>query len=240
MRRATTFGPSRLASRFNFYPRSTCGERQTLAPKLNQKNLFLSTLSLRRATRRKQPSSSLNIHFYPRSPCGERHEPVPDAGLLFPVFLSTLSLRRATRARPQSHFPPRISIHALLAESDAVHCDTLSALAPFLSTLSLRRATEPTALRTPHQRFLSTLSLRRATRDKPTQTKQTVISIHALLAESDVRGQRPSWGGCLFLSTLSLRRATMLKEVFSYVSHISIHALLAESDSTPTTVVTLI
>ena len=46
-----------------------------------------------------------------------------------------------------------------------------------------------------------------------------------------MRGQRPSWGGCLFLSTLSLRRATSsIEEVSKYVVKISIHALLAESD----------
>ena len=36
------------------------------------------------------------------------------------IFLSTLSLRRATRANSLAHAPPEISIHALLAESDAI------------------------------------------------------------------------------------------------------------------------
>ena len=56
--------------------------------------------------------------FYPRSPCGER------LGTLRTVkvkntFLSTLSLRRATNARPEIRRFDAISIHALLAESDA-------------------------------------------------------------------------------------------------------------------------
>ena len=77
-----------------------------------------------------------------------------------------------------------------------------------------------------------------------------------------MRGQRPSWGGCLFLSTLSLRRATPTTGILSFnplisihallaesdcfrccaisCITISIHALLAESDRTPTTVLTLI
>ena len=57
------------------------------------------------------------------------------------------------------------------------------------------------------------------------------ISIHALLAESDVRptGDQPSTPG--FLSTLSLRRATRFLASLSAVLTISIHALLAESDS---------
>ena len=58
----------------------------------------------------------------------------------------------------------------------------------------------------------------------------TGISIHALLAESDL-----NWGGCLtipliFLSTLSLRRATGVNKKEGAKELISIHALLAESD----------
>ena len=56
--------------------------------------LFLSTLSLRRATR----GWTLNING--------------------PIFLSTLSLRRATQVFQRIAKPFRISIHALLAESD--------------------------------------------------------------------------------------------------------------------------
>ena len=57
------------------------------------------------------------------------------------------------------------------------------------SMLSLRRATrEPTALRTPHHIFLSTLSLRRATLEQSASYNAVLISIHALLAESDHYG----------------------------------------------------
>ena len=81
--------------------------------------LFLSTLSLRRATvlwvLRKVPL----LDFYPRSPCGERREPT---ALRTPhhKFLSTLSLRRATEQSSSYSAYLEISIHALLAESD--HC----------------------------------------------------------------------------------------------------------------------
>ena len=80
---------------------------------------FLSTLSLRRATRAASitPTASRNfyprspcgerlidtskdtiktVNFYPRSPCGERHDGLI-ASANFCKFLSTLSLRRATR-----------------------------------------------------------------------------------------------------------------------------------------------
>ena len=80
------------------------------------------------------------INFYPRSPCGERQfcptledhkRPISIHALLaesdkrrhrntsfHKLFLSTLSLRRATQVFQRIAKPFRISIHALLAESD--------------------------------------------------------------------------------------------------------------------------
>ncbi len=58
-----------------------------------------------------------------------------------------------------------------------------------------------------------------------------VISIHALLAESDVSITITITCIALFLSTLSLRRATYLVRGRRPNWQISIHALLAESDS---------
>ena len=57
--------------------------------------LFLSTLSLRRATMIHPRSCSVKLNFYPRSPCGERLFLVAPGYKSF-RFLSTLSLRRAT------------------------------------------------------------------------------------------------------------------------------------------------
>ena len=56
------------------------------------------------------------------------------------------------------------------------------------------------------------------------------ISIHALLAESDLCTFWVISAACLFLSTLSLRRATWLEGWNNHALRISIHALLAESD----------
>ena len=124
-------------------------------------------------------------------------------------FLSTLSLRRATVQRgPRPH------------------------QRRFLSTLSLRRATTIFAVR-PYDApiFLSTLSLRRATTvagscrngvidfypRSPCGERHSApvprgpdahISIHALLAESDVKRICFNAEILEFLSTLSLRRAT--------------------------------
>ena len=57
-----------------------------------------------------------------------------------------------------------------------------------------------------------------------------VISIHALLAESDYGEVARMVNATKFLSTLSLRRATHGHCAFGHAVNISIHALLAESD----------
>ena len=59
--------------------------------------------------------------------------------------------------------------------------------------------------------FLSTLSLRRATSREYAKKYRPYISIHALLAESDLTQTDLANRAELFLSTLSLRRATDLK-----------------------------
>ena len=148
----------------------------------------------------------------------------------------------------------RISIHALLAESDLCPICQWRRSLKFLSTLSLRRATPPRhwhggkpghfyprspcgERHVPQQpcvvksQFLSTLSLRRATWCMSRKTPvQAAISIHALLAESD-GGDCYGFGFPVrFLSTLSLRRATRCHCLSRAVWIISIHALLAESD----------
>ena len=151
-------------------------------------------------------------------------------------FLSTLSLRRATTAIHVIQGGVDISIHALLAESDPPRhwhggkpghfyprspCGErqcargpLRGKAPFLSTLSLRRATILAPLYNPDIVFLSTLSLRRATRAFAVYNPPGGISIHALLAESDVRQGMATLSQPIFLSTLSLRRATSAHDIF--------------------------
>ena len=87
--------------------------------------------------------------------------------------------------------------------------DVSYSIIAFLSTLSLRRATLIYRHQGRQNPFLSTLSLRRATKSVKTNTGEHLISIHALLAESDSQAQG-----------------------FKIPTHgISIHALLAESDS---------
>ncbi len=123
---------------------------------------FLSTLSLRRATVSKRSESSSWRHFYPRSPCGERRK---DGFRLYFVLF--------------------VSIHALLAESDSM---------PF----SLRFASFSFYPRSPcgerHSMFFATISPSCFYPRSPCGERQAVrqnhavpfvVSIHALLAESD-------------------------------------------------------
>ena len=119
LRRATSgTGQNAHKTSWYFYPRSPCGERHTKKKnqpgKLNisihallaesdrlptalrtPHHIFLSTLSLRRAT----PTTSRD----------NKHN----------IFLSTLSLRRATPGESGQRRWLDISIHALLAESDS-------------------------------------------------------------------------------------------------------------------------
>ena len=103
-----------------------------------------------------------------------------------------------------------ISIHALLTESDRFPVIGTDPSAIFQSTLSSRRATisgtsRPTSLayfnpRSPHgERLQGALEL----------VQPIVISIHALLTESDSSGFLSFPVVLLFQSTLSSRRATL-------------------------------
>ena len=146
---------------------------------------FLSTLSLRRATDTSKDTIKTVTNFYPRSPCGERQA-----------------------ANGLADAPPKISIHALLAESDS-----RSAAGPAGSRHFYPRS--PCG-----ERLAGAISqLQRRTDFYPRSpcgerrllvlpaTEIRFISIHALLAESDGKH-------------INSRLRAL----------ISIHALLAESD----------
>ena len=167
-----------------FYPRSPCGERLLMRCRLMRNRRFLSTLSLRRATqwrrsvklfrqflstlslrRATTPLRTAALHirdFYPRSPCGERRK-----------------IRNPSRPG-KINFYPRSPCGERLT-SVVSSTGTIG----FLSTLSLRRATVKKTITFYPPIFLSTLSLRRATRYSGLFDSFDVISIHALLAESD-------------------------------------------------------
>ena len=124
----------------------------------------------------------------------------------------------------------RISIHALLAESDSMRSSRCLSFFKFLSTLSLRRATFYANNMRWHFKFLSTLSLRRAT-----LRLYTGCAVGPDFYPRSPCGERlfsffRVFSANGFLSTLSLRRATEPFPVRYACAEISIHALLAESD----------
>ena len=146
---------------------------------------FLSTLSLRRATRRCIGFQWLTGNFYPRSPCGERPQ------------------KRYHGSAAAGNFYPR-------SPCGERHMCLLPATKPaqFLSTLSLRRATNVRITHNPGPCYFyprSPCGERRPTMQRALGVFS--ISIHALLAESDPKGNVHYMG-----------------------VYISIHALLAESD----------
>ena len=161
LRRATVASKCSAAEMTYFYPRSPCGER-----------------------RNKHTIITGGKHFYPRSPCGER--PAVTTSITLSLrFLSTLSLRRATQATFCHHWDHHISIHALLAESDAASHGRRTGQRNFYprSPCGERHQLKRRFRRA--NAFLSTLSLRRATPQWLPWLLQLLISIHALLAESD-------------------------------------------------------
>ena len=125
--------------------------------------LFLSTLSVRRATPAMRAELAMHLIFL--STLSVRRATVNQVNRFSPIylFLSTLSVRRATvvlfvhfcdiaisihALREESDLrqkgrllPVTISIHALREESDYTKLTMVVNLAVFLSTLSVRRAT---------------------------------------------------------------------------------------------------
>ena len=128
-----------------------------------------------------------NVNFYPRSPCGERRTASRITKQHF-KFLSTLSLRRAT-----------FKNHIFFRHHNL-----------FLSTLSLRRATRSSGTFERDQlHFYPRSPCGERRRRSVKLFRQNYISIHALLAESDLKTPCVRLSIDVFLSTLSLRRATI-------------------------------
>ena len=212
-----------------FYPRSPCGERplwcwlnnvqiafsihallaesdrsarMSGTPRL----VFLSTLSLRRATGGVETQCRYDFFLSTLSlrRATEQYQKIIKREL----FLSTLSLRRATPGNCQNSFDAAIFYPRSPCGERRESIQRCIDMMSFLSTLSLRRATVPYHERSGAQCF----------------------SIHALLAESDQRRSSTGDDGGNFLSTLSLRRATPAGLADNAPGVFSIHALLAESD----------
>ena len=193
---------------WNFYPRSPCGERPHANGSKYYTSIFLSTLSLRRATRHSSAANSSLRHFYPRSPCGERR--YIQLALRSGQYISIHALlAESDPTTVQNIELGYISIHALLAESDLAEVFKLWRESHFYprSPCGERHG------KIPRCSYVTPISIHAllAESDQKMATAQAVtdtISIHALLAESDIALAFQVVQFLLFLSTLSLRRAT--------------------------------
>ena len=191
----------------NFYPRSPCGERRHKKIQDARACLFLSTLSLRRATpidklyyftlpisihallaesdnTRGSKKMELN-NFYPRSPCGER----PVNGDVLSSCFGNFYPRSPCGERQDAnngrnanlHFYPRSPCGERLTQTDLANRAEL-----FLSTLSLRRATGvPLFYNNRCQDFYPRSPCGERPGSHRSFSRGSSISIHALLAESD-------------------------------------------------------
>ena len=198
----------------DFYPRSPCGERPTfIVYSITGKYISIHAL-LAESDGGPGLGGLKQRDFYPRSPCGERRH-------------HTSSSRNGTNFYPRSPCGERpstpdicagrigtISIHALLAESDGPDRQRAGPCSDFYprSPCGERQVTFWQDI--DDREFLSTLSLRRATTQMQAAFKGPEISIHALLAESDLIFAARYPAIRIFLSTLSLRRATRCNKIF--------------------------
>ena len=193
---------------------------------------FLSTLSLRRATRSNQSVIRQPNNFYPHSPCGERRIK-PIFGQINANFYPHSPCGERPRqvkqtCRAKLYFYP----HSPCGERRYLDTRKSCNVRDFYphSPCGERPYTMTTTICTVS--FLSTLSLRRATSRPRRGPDLRGISIHTLLAESDIISQHgePNSGNFYphspcgerqrkshrrirperFLSTLSLRRATII------------------------------
>ena len=125
------------------------------------------------------------------------------------LFLSTLSLRRATFEKFEGVIAIKISIHALLAESDSQSLLLKVGIFYFYPRSPCGERQLVSMLNSPHGK----------------------ISIHALLAESD-----PLASGTKTIFTISIHALLAESDHYDnynlHCTEISIHALLAESDQT--------
>ena len=217
-------------SSMNFYPRSPCGERRPTKTCGCRMTIFLSTLSLRRATAdRLQPEhdSLISIHALLAESDGNPYAGAGDPVISIHALLAESDAEELDKTRRQAE----ISIHALLAESDGdciQCCGQVSADFYPRSPCGERHTGQPVRGLPSYfyPRSPCGERLRRATGT----AGSLAISIHALLAESDGACRARPQSRPQFLSTLSLRRATWLYLFFVGDCNISIHALLAESD----------
>ena len=171
---------------------------------------FLSTLSLRRATRFLHvwlAFKTISIHALLTESDDYEQYYIHAPGISIHALLTESDARRESRQQPAG-----ISIHALLTESDQREAKANEDRYKFLSTLSLRRATyQGQAGFAVYRNFYPRSPYGERHQGGTHHEKSRTISIHALLTESDFQTSKLCNLLLTFLSTLSLRRATGAK-----------------------------
>ena len=172
---------------------------------------FLSTLSLRRATSDIIINNLMIRYFYPRSPCGERLSKKQHYNFHIAYFYPRSPCGERPYCQRLLFFRHKISIHALLAESDALLSSCILVYAK-ISIHALLAESDMVILYAfiDVLSFLSTLSLRRATLRYWSRAMETTD-----FYPRSPCGERHSFiaitpSNFSFLSTLSLRRATII------------------------------
>ena len=170
--------------------------------------------------------------FYPRSPCGERHSEAvprrPDADISIHALLAESDANNVLPA----YAACGISIHALLAESDNHGKRGTAKSQDFYPRSPCGERLDLQTLQQYRFVFLSTLSLRRATAGYRQALAHCNISIHALLAESDTSRLHKILADWDFYPRSPCGERHLNLDWIIKALTISIHALLAESDHT--------
>ena len=144
---------------------------------------------------------------------------------------SMLSLRRATSLgllslKPHTHFYPRSPCGERPGQNPAAYKPDCN----FYPRSPCGERQNPSNTATPCSPFLSTLSLRRATAPLHHAHMAAVISIHALLAESDRSTLKLALRSSYFYPRSPCGERLKVAAKVDNPMPISIHALLAESD----------
>ena len=149
--------------------------------------LFLSTLSLRRATSGISSKTAEIANFYPRSPCGERRISVSNV-IHLPHFYprSPCGERRQRRWLDSTH--RRISIHALLAESDQIKQICRKQISISIHALLAESDNTRGCKKMELNNFYPRSPCGERLELFAERFCNPLISIHALLAESDAPG----------------------------------------------------
>ena len=106
-----------------FYPRSPCGERRVgrVINHIKTYHFYPRSPCGERHLRRHRGNDRCPVHFYPRSPCGERPIKGKPASPVIRISIHALLAESDGRCRCLV-LSDIISIHALLAESDPSFC----------------------------------------------------------------------------------------------------------------------